>query len=665
MTCKIEKGVLLLLLCSISIGIYAQQPNDTLAGKMHHLPEVSVRAPRVMPALTATSPLQQMQRTELERLGIVAVADAVRHFAGVSVKDYGGIGGLKTVSVRSLGAQHTAVSYDDVAVSDCQSGQVDISRFSLDNVSALTLTIGQNDNIYRTARMFAAAGVLNIETIQPTFDKHPFSLTANLRAGSFGYVNPSLMLARQLSRRVSLAAYADYLRADGNYPFKMRNGNKLINARRNNSDIDTWRAELNLFAALNDRQDLKAKFYLFDSGRGLPGGVIYDNPYAAERLYDRNYFAQLSYENRFSARWKLKAAGKYNYTWNRDYNNQSSGITDNRFRQQEGYLSGVLWGAPIRYLSFSLAQDFAYNTLSNTFPNCQFPRRFTSLTVLAGHYRLQRFTATASLLNTYITERVRTGTAAPDRRRLSPAVSLSWLALPREGIRLRASYQDIFRTPTFNDLYFLSSGSRNLRPETTRQFNVGATWNASTLMPIDLLTLSVDGYYNKVKDKIVAVPTMFVWQMMNVGEVETLGIDANLTAEWQFASKCHLYLNGAYSFMRAVDTTDPDSKTWHNQMVYTPRHSGSGSLTLENPYVNITYNLMYASARYTLAQNLPENRIAPYTDHGVSLSHTFRWKKQSLRIQFDALNLGGKNYEIIRFYPMAGRNYKISINYKL
>lgn len=76
---------------------------------------------------------------------------------------------------------------------------------------------------------------------------------------------------------------------------------------------------------------MKAKVYLFDSERGLPGGVIYDNPYAAERLYDRNYFGQLKYENRFSEKWKLQASGKFNFNWNRDYNNESSGITDNRF----------------------------------------------------------------------------------------------------------------------------------------------------------------------------------------------------------------------------------------------------------------------------------------------------------------------------------------------
>ena len=44
----------------------------------------------------------------------------------------------------------------------------------------------------------------------------------------------------------------------------------------------------------------------------------------------------------------------------------------------------------------------------------------------------------------------------------------------------------------------------------------------------DYVSLSVDGYYNEVDDKIVAVPTMFVWKMSNVGKVETYGVDANL-----------------------------------------------------------------------------------------------------------------------------------------
>ena len=114
-------------------------------------------------------------------------------------------GGTVTVSVRSLGAQHTAVSYDGVAVGDCQSGQVDISRFSLDNVSALTLTIGQGDDIFQPAKALASAGVLSIETGKPDFGAASFRLAARVKSGSFGLANPSLFWAVRLGGKAGLS----------------------------------------------------------------------------------------------------------------------------------------------------------------------------------------------------------------------------------------------------------------------------------------------------------------------------------------------------------------------------------------------------------------------------------------------------------------------------
>ena len=332
-----------MVLCGNVSATAAQEVSeDTIGGKVHHIDEVTVRARRSFSNMTATAPTLVMDRSLMEQMGMHEVAEAVKHFSGVSVKDYGGIGGLKTISVRSLGAQHTGVCYDGIAISDCQSGQIDISRFSLDNVSLLYFTIGQSDNIYLSAKTFASAGTLSIETMRPDLDQRSYQLNVNLKAGSYGLANPSLMYQQRIHPKVSLSAYTDYLRADGNYPFELRNGTERIEGKRNNSDIETWRAELNAYIDINDRQNINLKAYLFDSERGLPGGVVYDNPYAAERLYDRNYFAQAAYENRFSEHWKLKAGGKFNYTWNRDRNDQASGITDDRYRQTETYLTATL-----------------------------------------------------------------------------------------------------------------------------------------------------------------------------------------------------------------------------------------------------------------------------------------------------------------------------------
>ena len=118
---------------------------------------VDVTASRKASNVTASKPVQIMTKEEINLLGIHELADAVKKFAGADVRDYGGIGGMKTVSVRNLGAHHTAVSYDGVTLSNTQAGQIDIGRFSLDNVESISFALGNDDNLMQTARHYAAA----------------------------------------------------------------------------------------------------------------------------------------------------------------------------------------------------------------------------------------------------------------------------------------------------------------------------------------------------------------------------------------------------------------------------------------------------------------------------------------------------------------------------
>ena len=54
-------------------------------------------------------PVQELSGRALQRLGTHNVADALRYFSGVQIKDYGGVGGLKTVNIRSMGTNHVGV----------------------------------------------------------------------------------------------------------------------------------------------------------------------------------------------------------------------------------------------------------------------------------------------------------------------------------------------------------------------------------------------------------------------------------------------------------------------------------------------------------------------------------------------------------------------------
>lgn len=644
-----------LLLCPLSMTAQTVTNDSTQT-----IDEVVVKGFRIPGNVLASTPIQTLSHTDMERLGIHDMGDALKRFAGVQVKDYGGVGGMKTVNIRGLGAGHTGVTYDGVQVGDCQSGQVDLSRFTLDNVSLVSLQIGQEDNIYQSAKAYTSAGLINISTLQGVSDRKPH-LTTTLHTGSYGLFSPSLLYHQQFSR-LGIGAYTSYERADGVYWFTLKNGIKTIHERRNNSDIKTWRSELNMSYQLTDKQTLQWKAYAFTSNRGLPGAVIYDNTYSAERLKDKNVFTQMLYENLFSNRIKMKAAAKWNYAWSRYSDIPASGYKEDTYRQNETYLTAALWTNPLQGLNLSFAQDYAHNHLSMTLPKAANPTRNSLWTALAANYQIGAFSVNASLLATNIYERVKQGNASDGFHRLSPAFSMQWRCL--QDFRLRFGYKDIFRTPTLNELYYTGIGNRHLNPEKSRQWNLGATYSHTFNRTLPL-SLTADGYFGNVTDKIIAVPKMFYWQMMNAGKVRQLGLDVSANIEKRWGNDWSISATGSYSLMKATDISDPTAVYYRNQIAYTPRHSGSASILLHTPWLDFCYNVLVMGERYTLSYNIPDNRMRPFADHSITLSREFKISKQQLRVQFDVRNLGNKNYEVVRFYPMPGTNWRLSVSWVL
>lgn len=651
----------IVLLIGIVSSVFPQS-SDTV--RTYELQQAEVSAVKRPSVVRSSVPLQVVSGTDILRLGYQSLADVVRRFSGVTVKDYGGIGGLKTVSVRSLGAQHTAVIYDGIAVSNCQAGQIDIGRFSLDNVSQVSLAVGQEDDIFQPARMFAAAGVLSIQTERPEFrENQNAGWQFRVKGGSFGAINPSLRYARKLARRTQLSVDGNFLRADGAYPFTLENGKQVTREKRYNSDILSWHTEANLYSLLRDSSRLRMKAYYFQSERGLPGGVTYYNPYNRERLWDRNFFAQAGYEKYIDKQWALKAALKYNYSWNRyrdiDVKYESGEQTD-RNRQQEYYGTATVFYQATEALSVSLGTDFVVNKLWNNLPECPFPTRYTSLSVLALKYRYRFLTLTANLLNTYLTERVKTGNRPKDRHKLTPAVSLSLQPWQERNLYLRFLYKSTFRVPTFNDLYYLRMGYTGLKPELAKEYSGGITWNGSLSGRFDFVSLTADVYYNRVEDKIVARPTTYVWKMMNLGRVDITGADVTGALTVSLGRVVRMHVSAGYTWQKAIDVTDSREKNYRDQIPYTPVHSGNGAVNVEMPWVNVSYTVTGVGERYSLPQNIKANRIEGYAEHTAALSREFDWGKGRLQLQAELVNFTDEQYDVIQFYPMPGRSYRLT-----
>lgn len=602
-------------------------------------------------------PVQTFTAIDIQQQSVQNVADIMRQFKGTNVKDYGGVGGLKTVSVRSMGAAHTAVNYDGVFLSDCQAGPIDVGRFNIDNIETITLAVGQTDELLQPARAFASAAVLSINSRKNDFIDNKLKIDAVQKVGSFAYTDTKISLAKKLTTKNIVSVCTDFMRADGQYKFSIPNGKHTIRGYRRNSDINSAYAELNINTRDSNRFENQIKAYGFYSERGLPGVVIFYNSAANERLWDKNFFVQDDGKWRLSNNATIRFQAKYNYSWNRyeDVNVMyANGKRTDLNTQHEGYfsLSGLY---NFQILSVALSGDMAYNTLKSNMMNNPQPCRMTLISALNVRVAVPHFSAIGTLVATHITEKVDFGSHPEDIKRISPAFNIKWY---NNYLTLRAMAKETFRVPTFNELYYTTLGTTGLKPEKAHELNIGGSFCTETF------GLSVDAFANKIENKIVAIPTMYVWKMSNYGEVEILGADISIDKDFEIAD-FQLKTKANYSYQRAIDVTDKKSKLYKSQIPYTPLHSGNFSAMLLYNKTSLSINAFFSGKRYFLEYNIKDNEIKPYLELSATISQSFQVKNCKIDAKFSCLNITNKQYCVIQYYPMPGRHFQLQANLTL
>lgn len=662
-------AVLCIACCAtlLPLGVAAQKPldKDTI-GTVRNISTVTVTGRQNRTAASA-APLFNIGADKINRFSITDVGNAVKRLPGVNLRDYGGAGGLKTVSVRGLGAAHTAVVYDGVTLSDARNGEIDLSRYSIDNLSNITLRVGDNDDIFQPARSSASAASLFFTTAPATGDDS-LHLTAKARAGSFGYASPYIKVTKGFGEKWAANISADFMRADNRYPFRLRNGNTYTIEHRKNSKARALNTEANITFAPRAGSSLTTKLYYYDSRRQLPGPVIYYNDENRERLTERTAFWQSTYRMSFSPTVAFQANAKFNWDASlySDVNGKyPGGKLNQNYYQREAYASAAALWTPLQGWSFTYAADYAYNSLSSNLPTENHPWRNSVLQSLGARWKNRHLTVTARALGSIYRNGSRSGDAAKNATRLSPSASLSYRPIAGRNLFLRLSYKSIFRMPTFNECYFYHYGSPDVKPENTDQFNAGVTWQWSPAAWLNSLTLTGDAYISNVKDKIVAVPyNMFIWTVVNLGKVRGRGADLTLSADFVPAKGHSVLLAANYSYQRMEPRTNPGSADYGKQVAYVPRHSGGASLSYENPWVNIAANITATSARFTSNENLPQTRLGGYADTGAAIYRPFRLGRYTLEGRLDILNIFNRQYEVIARYPMPGRSFRATVKFE-
>lgn len=626
------------------------------------LPQVLVsESVNIVPLQVATNHVavkQSITGKSLSLLGITDVADALKLMSGIEVRDYGGMGGMKSLSIRHLGAQHTAVLYDGVPVSNCQAGQIDVSRFATDEHSLVSVTIGAPQDLLAPASIEPYSGTMQIQ-----------DACMRNNAG-VSYSNWNTWDAKAGFTLGQVGTKLCYRHTDGNYPFTLTNGTLTTREERNNGRYDALTAQIAHAKEWDGGSLLRTQLYYHYSNQGLPGGIILYNMVSHQQMRDHNLLWQSRGRWVLSDRIEMVTIAKYNLatTWYDDGNAAANNSDEGygkvyNYRQQEGFVSTALQYKG-NLLTVSLVEDLALNTLWSDIKENPNPIRLTGNTAVRGRMSVplwyhdvdgnrQTVNLSASIVFTHTNE---WGANVPARRYVLPNVGVT---VPvGGGVNLRASWRKALRMPSFNDLYYYQIGNHSLRPEQSRQWNLGVTWNSTGIITLQRfnLMLSADLYHYDVTDKIVAFPTTFAWKMVNHGHETINGINASFSTSYKFNRALQLSVSGSYSYQDA-------------DLPYTPQHTSAFGAIVQTPWFNLGYRVQVSSVRYSKLDHNWRYRLDAFADHSLTLSHTFGLGSNDahlihdIKVNLSIINLTNQQYEIIQYYPMPGRHCRIGVSF--
>ena len=541
-------------------------------------------------------------------------AAALLSFPGLAISDYGGLAGLKSVSLRGLGTAHTDIYLDGVRVSNFQSGQNDLGMLPVETLGSAVVDYAQNSVSFRTAR--------------PVFRDSPFAGRVGLQYGSFGTWNPSLRLDVQASERVSVSAHASGVLTRGDFPYG--DGQEL----RRGNDLKQLRAGYDVFGTMN-RGEWQIKSYLNASDRGTPGSLSWPSE---DRQQDKNYVLQGTLRKAFSDLYTLNVSAKG--AWDNIFYQSAWGDSNYDFTDLQLNSSHTFRLTP--WWSVSLAADVERGILKATGYNAT---RTAAIGALATAIRLRRFQADLALEYRGTFD----GGAAP-LQSFSPSVDLRFTLF--EGLDLVAFGRRAFRAPTFNELYYPGYGNPELRPEDAWLFDAGLDAHRSFSSGWKL-GAKADFFYNMLTDKIISAPSAddpWIWLPYNIGKVEAKGADVSLSLRYD-GSRLKAGVSARYAWQNAIDKT-PDSATLGQQIPYVARHTVvlAGDVSLAGWRLDALFNLR--DGRFDATGEMPA-----WHTLDLSLRKDIRLSNVGvLTLNVSVKDLLDCRYELVRDYPMPGRS---------
>jgi vitamin B12 transporter len=582
------------------------------------LDQVVVTASRTAQTEAATlAPITVITRQAIEQLQPASLQDLLGDTPGMAIANSGGPGKATSMFLRGTNASHVLVLVDGVRVGNATSGTTPIADIPVDQIERIEIVRGPFSSLYGSG---AIGGVIQIflrhtpGTFVPNASvgygsySHWKSGAGFSAAGDKGWVSvqgsaehtDGIQACRLGAGELGVGCFADLPGRDG---FSNR-GLTLNGAYRFNS---AWSTDAFAFAT---------------RGHNDYAGTFSNN----DRYTTQVFGGQLHYQPNQDVKLSLRAGQSTDF--DSDYLNRQYVDTFNTRRTLGSLVADVAAGGGL----LTTGVDWQRDTIAST----------TAYTV---DLRTNR-ALFAQWQRTFGAQSLQASVRRDRNSQFGGATtgSVLWGWNFARDLRLSASWGTAFRAPTFNDLYYPGFSNPDLKPEHSRNFDVGLRgtpgWGH----------WSLNVYRNEIRDAIALNP-LFV--PGNIERVRITGLEGAIggkLAGWN--------LRATATVMDDRDVT-PGSVNHGREIPRQPRRSarfdvdrafGAFSIGVSE-YVNAAAWDDLANTHrmdgYALTNLRAGWRLAPAWQLQLALNNAFN-----------------KDYETVYYYNQPGRNWMLTVRWQ-
>lgn len=221
-----------------------------------------------------------------------------------------------------------------------------------------------------------------------------------------------------------------------------------------------------------------------------------------------------------------------------------------------------------------------------------------------------------------------------------------------------------FRIPSMNDRYWKPGGNQDLKPESGRNAE-SAILLKNTCSSNSGYTVSLGGFISDINDWISWIPTpQGYWMAANVQRVSIRGIETAGNVNFSLPP-FQLQLHAGYVLLDAINEKKINifDNSEGKQLIYTPRQRMNSSVRIVYRDFLVDYLHAYTGRAYTVRDNT--DYVPGFEVANLLIRYSFKLHTEVLiDIQGEVNNIWDTRYEVVKYFPMPGRSFRLGIQAK-